>query len=296
MDKATVGIYDNHAREWLERRPWHPRVPVVQADVAALPFRRGALGAAWANCCYQHLRSVDLPMALADLHRALDVGAPVAVTVHEGDGEGHRPGSAFPGRYFSQWSPERLTDLLVGAGFRAIGLELVGFALHATAERAQSLPDTVGPDMRLLVCGLNPSIYAADAGAAYARPSNRFWPAAIAAGLVERPRDPVHAFRHHRIGMTDLAKRATARSAELSRSEYEAGAARLRRLVEWLGPEAVCFVGLEGYRIALDRRATPGWQPEGFAGRPAYLLPSTSGLNAHVRLADIVAHLSNLRQ
>ena len=32
---------------------------------------------------------------------------------------------------------------------------------HALAVRARTLPDTVGPGMRLLVCGLNPSIHAA---------------------------------------------------------------------------------------------------------------------------------------
>ena len=58
------------------------------------------------------------------------------------------------------------------------------------ATRARSLPDTVGPGMRLLVCGLNPSVYSADAGIGFARPGNRFWPAAIAAGIVTVDRDP----------------------------------------------------------------------------------------------------------
>ena len=67
--------------------------------------------------------------------------------------------------------------------------------------------------MRLLVCGLNPSIYSADAGVGYARPGNRFWPAAIAAGLVTEDRDPRHALSHHGVGITDLVKRATGRRA-----------------------------------------------------------------------------------
>ena len=40
--------------------------------------------------------------------------------------------------------------------------------------------------MRLLVCGLNPSVYSADAGVGYARPGNRFWPALRLAGLTDR--------------------------------------------------------------------------------------------------------------
>jgi len=43
--------------------------------------------------------------------------------------------------------------------------------------RAHSLPDYVGPAMRILLVGLNPSPYAADVGVGFARPGNRFWPA-----------------------------------------------------------------------------------------------------------------------
>jgi hypothetical protein len=53
----------------------------------------------------------------------------------------------------------------------------------------------------------------------------------------------------------------------------------------------VCFVGLAGWRAAVDPRAAPGVQPAGFGGVPAYVMPSTSGLNAHVRLDDLVTHL-----
>ena len=98
----------------------------------------------------------------------------------------------------------------------------------------------------------------------------------MAAGLTDRPADPYRALVVHGVGMTDLVKRATPRSSEVDVSEYRAGAERLRRLVAWLRPQAVAFVGLEGWRAAVDRKATPGWQTDGFAGVPAYVLPSTS--------------------
>ncbi len=144
--------------------------------------------------------------------------------------------------------------------------------------------------MRVLVCGLNPSLVAADAGFGYAGATNRFWPAALAAGLVSVPRQPLVALRQDRVGMTDLVKRATARSHHLSRAEYVAGAERLRRLVGWLAPEVVLFVGLQGWRAAVDRQAGVGWQPGGFGGARTYVLPSTSGANAHVQLPQLVAH------
>jgi TDG/mug DNA glycosylase family protein len=91
--------------------------------------------------------------------------------------------------------------------------------------------------------------------------------------------------------MTDLVKRATVAAAELRTEEYRAGLARVERLVTWLRPGAVCFVGLAGWRAAVDRRARPGVQPDGLAGVPVYVMPSTSGLNAATPLAALVEHL-----
>jgi precorrin-6B methylase 1 len=63
------------------------------------------------------------------------------------------------------------------------------------------------------------------------------------------------------------------------------------RLVRWLQPRAVCMVGLSGWRSAIDRRATEGWQAEPFGGRPVYVMSNTSGLNARVPLAALARHL-----
>lgn len=177
-----------------------------------------------------------------------------------------------------------LDDLIAGAGF-------VRHPRRHAIVRALSLPDTVAPGMRVLMCGLNPSIYAAERGVGFARPGNRFWKAALLSGLVTKERDPLHALRADRVGMTDLCKRATVASSELEPREYVDGAGRVERLVRWMRPDVVAFVGLEGWRTAVDRAAVAGLQDARFGGRPAYVLPSTSGLNAHARLDDIVEHL-----
>ncbi len=269
-----------------------PRALRAQADIEALPLRRGAAAGAWANMSYLHIRRHRLPLALADLHRSLAVGSPLDVQVLHGTYEGDAlPDDDFPGRFFSAWEAQPLVDVLTGAGFSVGATEVEGDVIRAAARRERTLPDTVGAGMRLLVCGLNPSLYAADRGVGYARPGNRFWPAALAAGLVSRGRDPWHALRHHGVGMTDLCKRATAASSELTPEEYRDGAARVERLVRWLQPAAVCFVGLEGWRSVFDRRTAAGPHPDGFGGRPAYVMPSTSGLNARTPLADLVEHL-----
>lgn len=271
---------------------------LVQAELEALPFRRGSLTGGWARNSYVHLSSTAVPLALADLHRSLAMDAAVELTFFGGDSEGREvfPGDDFPGRWFSTWSPQRLRDVVVGAGFRSEELaernrdrEEVGLTVRAT--RARTLADTVGPSMRLLVCGLNPSLRAADAGMGFFTPGNRFWPAAMEAGLVTRDRDPVHALRVHGVGMTDLVKRATPQAAALSRDEFGAGLDRVDRLCAWLEPAAVCMVGLAGWRAGVDRHASPGWQERPLGGRPVYLMPSTSGLNAATPLEDLVRHL-----
>lgn len=287
------------ARAMLRRaREVAPGSLLVQGDLHAIPFRRGALGGAWARNSYVHLAAADVPLALADLHRALRVGAPAELTFFGGQGEGRDlfAGDDFPGRFFSTWSAGRLGDAFIGAGFAIDELEErtsqggeVGFTVRA--HRARTLPDTVGPAMRLLVCGLNPSVRSADVGVAFFTPGNRFWPAVMAAGLVSRDRDPRHALLGHGVGMTDLVKRATTRAAELTRDEYRVGVERVDRLCAWLEPRAVCVVGLAGWRAAVDRMATPGWQTRTLGDRPVYVMPSTSGLNAATSLSALAQHL-----
>lgn len=168
--------------------------------------------------------------------------------------------------------------------------------------RARTLADLVGPDLRVLMVGLNPSLVAADCGVGFAGATNRFWPAAMDAGLVTVDRDPLHAFTHHRIGMTDLVKRATPSAKELKAVEFRHGLARLERTVAWLRPNIVCVVGLTGWRTAHarstpQRTATEGLQPDVLGGRPVYLMPNPSGLNAHVTragLAERFAEVSRL--
>lgn len=269
----------------------------VQGDLEALPFAPRTFGSAWARNSYVHLARTAVPLALADLHRVLHVGGRATLWFFGGSGEGRElfEGDDFPGRLFSLWGDE-LLDVVAGAGFamdrvvrRERGRGDVSIELEVT--RARTLPDIVGPNMRMLVCGLNPSLYSADAGIGFARPGNRFWPAALAAGLVSIARDTRHALRHHGVGFTDLVKRATVAASELTSDEYREGLARVERLAEWLAPEVIAFVGLAGWRAAVDRKAVAGFQERTLGGRPVYLMPSSSGLNAHSTAGTLAQHL-----
>jgi double-stranded uracil-DNA glycosylase len=222
----------------------------------------------------------DTAAALAGLHRSLPVGARVVVSF-----PGHST-DAPPG----DWDDGSCFDVLRGAGFDDLELR-DDRPRSVRGRRARSLADTVAPGMRLLVCGLNPSVPAADAGVGFVTPGNRFWPAALCAGLASVDRDPAHALRWHGTGMTDLVKRATRRADELGAHEYREGVTRVERLCARLRPRSVCVVGLAGWRAAVDRRAVAGWQQRGLGGSAVYLMPSTSGLNARSRPEDLIAHL-----
>jgi len=215
-----------------------------------------------------------LPAALARLHLVAPVGASVTFSV--------------PGGYPAAAPP--LAELVAGAGLAVERAGHAGGRQVVEARRERTLPDFVGPGMRMLVCGLNPSLVAADAGFGYAGPTNRFWTVAVAAGVVTVPRRPLAGLDADRLGMTDLVKRATPNADGLTADEYRAGADRVRRLVEWLRPGVVLFVGLAGWRAAVDRLAVAGPQPAPFGGAPAYVMPSTSGRNARTTPAELADH------
>ena len=274
-----------------------PDAASLRSLAESLPLATGSIGGALANRVYVHLPLGEVPLALAELHRVLAPDGTAFVTLfgHELGAE-FRSTGPFAGRLFSGWTEQRLGDVCCGAGFE---IERLTSRRHhgrtgrfeLRLRRGFTLPDTVGNGMELLLCGLNPSIYSAEVGVGYARPGNRFWPAALEAGLVSLDRDPRHALLHHCVGMTDLVKRPTRRADELSADEYTQGLQRVERLVRWLRPSAVCFVGLAGWRAAVDRKARAGPQPDRIGHSPVYVMPSTSGLNASSRLADLAEHL-----
>ncbi len=272
-----------------------PRALYVQADLEHLPFARRSIGGAWSWMSHLHVPRSRWPLALWDLHRSLAIGSPLELQVLEGQYEGaEHPDDTVGGRFFAGWPADRLVDQVVGAGFEveAGSLAVSGDEVRMRAVRGRTLADTVADGMRLLVCGVNASFYSADAGIGFARPGNRFWPAALGAGLVAKDRDPVDALVGHGMGMTDFVKRPTRTAAEVSVGEYRQGYARVERMVEWLRPGAVCFVGLSGWRAVVDPKAVAGLQTGRIGGRPAYVMPSTSGLNARTSLDELTGHLA----
>jgi TDG/mug DNA glycosylase family protein len=175
------------------------------------------------------------------------------------------------------------------AGFSRADLE---------AARNVTVPDLIGPGVRLLFVGINPGLWTAAAQAHFARPGNRFYPALLRAGIIYRSIAPSAGMTEddrsylvrRGVGITNLAPRATARADELTPAELREGAAALTRLVERESPRVVAVLGVTAYRTAFGvRRASAGHQSNAIGGAALWVVPNPSGLNAHETI-DSLAH------
>jgi TDG/mug DNA glycosylase family protein len=152
--------------------------------------------------------------------------------------------------------------------------------------------------LRVLFCGINPSLTSYERGHHFARPGNRFGPALHGSGWTPRLYTPEEdaELPELGIGITNVVDRPTRAASELSDGELREGAAALARLVERIRPGVVAVVGLGAYRVGFGRPdAVVGPQPDAIGGRPAWVLPNPSGLNAHYQLPDLVREFAALR-
>lgn len=166
------------------------------------------------------------------------------------------------------------------------------------AFRGKTLPDLIGPDVQLLIVGINPGLLTVAVQSHFGRRGNRFYPALYRAGIVDWVIDAADGFDpadvehlHARgIGITNIVRRATARADELSTDELVDGAQALEQRVRRLQPKVVAILGITAYRAGFRQpKATVGKQPESFGGAELWVVPNPSGLNAHASLDDLSA-------
>lgn len=164
--------------------------------------------------------------------------------------------------------------------------------------RDATVPDLIGPGVRLLFVGINPGLWTAATQTHFAHPGNRFYPALLLGGVIEREIDRGTGMsdddRRHLvergIGITNVVHRATAKASELTTSELRAGGEQLRECVAAHGPAVVAVAGITAYRTAFGvPTATMGRQPEPFEGAELWIVPNPSGLNAHETVETLAA-------
>jgi TDG/mug DNA glycosylase family protein len=158
------------------------------------------------------------------------------------------------------------------------------------AARDGRLRDLAGRDMRVVFCGINPSLYSAAVGHHFARPGNRFWPALARAGITDRVLHPSEQreLLARGYGITNIADRPTAAADELETEELIEGAASLTRKIRRWKPRVLAVLGASAYRIGFGRaQAAIGRQDERVGGALVWVLPNPSGLNAHYQVDDL---------
>jgi double-stranded uracil-DNA glycosylase len=164
--------------------------------------------------------------------------------------------------------------------------------------KGKRLRDVIAPDLRVLFCGINPSLYSAAVGHHFARPGNRFWPALFAGGFTDRLLTPAEdrLLLEFGCGVTNLVSRATVAADELSAEELRAGAVALRRKVRRYRPAWVAFVGIGAYRTAFaEPKARVGPQERRIGESGIWVLPNTSGLNANHQAEELGRLFAELR-
>ena len=93
------------------------------------------------------------PAALAAWHRDHGVGQEIAV-------------------HGSWLGPVSFESVALGAGMSVVDATSGLGRGQWTLRREATLPDLVAPLLRVLIVGLNPSVYSAERGVAFARPGN----------------------------------------------------------------------------------------------------------------------------
>ncbi len=156
----------------------------------------------------------------------------------------------------------------------------------------------VAGGLRVLFCGINPGLLSAATGHHFARPGNRFWPVLHLSGFTPRRLDPAEQeeLLTYRLGITNVAARATARADELSTEELIEGGRILAAKVELLRPQWLAVAGITAYRAAFGERAARiGPQDRTIGSTRIWALPNPSGLNAHWTAASMAQEFARLR-
>lgn len=143
------------------------------------------------------------------------------------------------------------------------------------------LPDYLRPGLKLVFVGFNPGERSAVIGHYYAGPGNQFWNFLYESGLTPvrlRPEEDHRIFEFD-FGLTDLVKRSSKSSGDLSKEDFQQGVPALKAKLLEASPEAIAFNGKTGFEKFQGRKAYLGAQRCRFGNSRIYVLPSTSGRN-----------------
>lgn len=166
------------------------------------------------------------------------------------------------------------------------------------AAEGSLVPDIIAPELKVLFCGINPSVYSAVVAHHFARPGNRFWPALHASGFTPRRLHPAEdeLLLDYGLGLTNVFELATVGEKDVSKEQFIAGGQRLAERVLHYKPRVLAVLGIGAYRKGFGRnKAIMGKQAETIGETEIWVLPNPSGLNAHYQLPDLARVYGELR-
>ncbi|MEH7158544.1 mismatch-specific DNA-glycosylase [Neobacillus drentensis] len=155
----------------------------------------------------------------------------------------------------------------------------------------EPISDHLKKNLKVLFVGFNPSIRSSEVGHHYANPNNRFWKIIYEAGLTPRKYEASEDTKLLELGFgfTNIVARPTKAADEITKEEYKEGREILRKKIERLKPQVVCFVGkgvyqqYSGVKVVKWGKQTNGSVP----GVVDFVAPSSSGL-VRMRMEEIV--------
>jgi double-stranded uracil-DNA glycosylase len=161
-----------------------------------------------------------------------------------------------------------------------------------------TVPDVLGPGVRVVFCGINPGHWSAAAKAPFANPRNDFWRLLHAAGFTPRVLLPQEAAQllPLGIGLTNAARRTTRGVGDLRKADFAGAAERLEEIAGTLRPRAIAFVGKTAYSGVFGGRPEHGLQDRAIAEAALFVLPSTSPANAAVPWEERLHWFRSLRE
>src|SRR5438132_1662158 len=136
-----------------------------------------------------------------------------------------------------------------GVASRSSSTRVTPRSSQSPKQPESAIPDVLGPNLRVIFCGINPGRVSAAAGAHFANPRNDFWRLLHAAGFTRRLLAPAEQFEllEEGIGVTNAAARTTPGSGDLRKADFEGAAERLEHIAATLKPAWIGFVGKEAY-------------------------------------------------
>lgn len=163
----------------------------------------------------------------------------------------------------------------------------------------KTMPDIIAPHLKVLFCGINPSVYSVVVGHHFARPGNRFWPALYGAGFTPHRFLPSEDEKllDLGLGITNIAARSSVAAADLPAQEYREGAEILEAKMRQYQPQVLAVLGVSAYRTGFERpKAVLGLQEETIGDTLIWVLPNPSGLNAHYQPPALARLFGELRE